>query len=87
MPGLHQEEFILDWTARYILKLRTISRDGWDHFFPDLSQGEGLIDTIIITQSLSVLIVIADSGLSGFNWALWGRVSLLAMGMTLLSAV
>ncbi|RLA47823.1 MAG: hypothetical protein DRR06_01520 [Gammaproteobacteria bacterium] len=68
-------------------RLRTIPREGWDHFFPDLSQGEGLIDTIIITQLLSVLIVIAESGLFGFNWVLWGGVSLLTMGMTLLSAV
>jgi two-component system sensor histidine kinase AlgZ len=58
-----------------------------DRLLPDLCRGEGLLGAVVIAELLSILIVIAGSGLFPFDWLALGQVSLLALWITLLSAL
>ncbi|UTW45162.1 histidine kinase [bacterium SCSIO 12696] len=59
-----------------------------DALLPNLCRGgEGLLSVIVITELLAILIVIAGSGVAGFDWIELGKVSMLALWISLLSAV
>ncbi|MDM3870939.1 histidine kinase [Porticoccus sp. W117] len=59
-----------------------------DSLLPNLCRGgEGLLSVIVITELLAILIVIAGSGVAGFDWSQLGKVSMLALWISLLSAV
>ena len=75
------------WRSQIFPEPVSSARDGEDYFFPNLYKGEGLLDIVLMTQLLSVIIVMAKSGLADFDWTLLGQVSLLAMGIALFSAV
>jgi two-component system, LytTR family, sensor histidine kinase AlgZ len=77
----------LDWHAQQIINSPGGSRTGENYFFPDLYRGEGLLGLIVIALSLAVFISVAKYGLVDFNWPYLGRVSLLALGMALFSAM
>lgn len=78
---------MFDWTVLLSTKKQPISRLREGYFLPDLYRGEGLFGVIAITQSVAVLIALGSGGLLEFNWALLGRISLLAMGIALFSAL
>ena len=77
----------MSWKSQIFPEAVFPARDGEDHFFPNLYKGEGLLDIVLMTQLLSVIIVMAQGGLANFDWGLLGQVSLLAMGITLFSAL
>ena len=54
---------------------------------PDLCRGEGLFAAVVIAELLSLLIVLARGGLYPFDWRSLGQVSMLALWITLLSAL
>ena len=58
-----------------------------DYFLPDLCRGEGLLAIIVITELLALLLVLAQSGLVGFDWLALGNVSMMAMWISLSSAL
>lgn len=58
-----------------------------DALIPDLCRGEGLLAVVVIAEVLAILIVIADWGLNRFDWVQLGLVSMLALWITLLSAL
>lgn len=58
-----------------------------DSLLPDLCHGQELLSVIVIAQLLAVLVVIADGGIAHFDWVQLGMVSMLALGIALLSAL
>jgi two-component system sensor histidine kinase AlgZ len=84
---LKGEDYLLNWKDQLLPLQRTSSRGGEDYFFPDLYRGEGLLDIIVITLALCVFFVLGKSGVFGFDWGLFGQVSLFAMGVALFSAL
>ena len=58
-----------------------------DYFLPNLCRGEGLLAIIVIAQLLALLLVLAQSGLAGFDWLALGNVSMMAMWISLASAL
>jgi two-component system sensor histidine kinase AlgZ len=78
---------MFDWAAFLSTKNQPISQVREGYFLPDLYRGEGLLGVIVTTQAVSILIALGSNGLVEFSWALLGRVSLLAMGIALFSAL
>ncbi len=60
--------------------------DDGDYLYPNLCQGEGLLGVIVTAELLSILIVVVQGGLDRFDWTALGRISLMALWVTLLSA-
>ena len=59
-----------------------------DPLLPNLCRGgEGLLSVIVITELLAILIVIASTGVANFDWVELGKVSMLALWISLLSAL
>lgn len=58
-----------------------------DLLLPDLCRGEGVLAAVVLAELLSILIVLASRGLYPFDWLMLGEVSLLALWITLLSAL
>ena len=60
--------------------------DDGDYLYPNLCQGEGLLGVIVTAELLSILIVVVQGGLNQFDWTALGKISLMALWVTLLSA-
>jgi len=54
---------------------------------PDLCRGKGVAGAAVLVVQLSILIVLAAGGLYPFDWRMLGEVLLLALWITLLSAL
>ena len=81
-----QKDVALKWRLRLFPKPASPAWGEDDHLFPDLYNGEALLDLLVMTQVAVVAIVVIKSGLQGFSWALLAQVSALAMGIALFSA-
>ena len=57
-----------------------------DHLYPNLCEGEGLLGLVVTAELLSILVVVVESGIGGFDWLQLGSTSLMALWITLLSA-
>lgn len=77
------------WTLK--IKFRSLSLPraprAPDFQLPDLCRGQGLLGVVIIGELLSILIVIANYGLYHFDWRALVETSLLALWISLLSAL
>lgn len=58
-----------------------------DYFLPDLCRGQGLFAIIVIAELIAILLVLAQSGLAGFDWQALGTLSMMAMWISLVSAL
>jgi two-component system sensor histidine kinase AlgZ len=76
----------MDWKAWLFPPPRRITLNEADYFLPDLCRGEGVLGIIMLSALLSILIVVAQSGLVEFDWVALGKVSLMALVITLASA-
>lgn len=58
-----------------------------DYLLPDLCRGQGLFLIVMLSLLVSLLVVVARSGLVDFDWLLLGEISFLALWIAFLSAV
>lgn len=77
----------MDWRAWLFPPPRRITLNDGDNFLPDLCRGEGVLAIVIFSELLSILISIAESGLAGFDWVAFGKVSMMALVITVASAL
>lgn len=75
------------WKERLFPPPSPVSLYEADYFLPDLCRGEGLLAVIVIAELLAILLVLAQSGLAGFDWLALGNVSMMAMWIALASAL
>ncbi len=77
----------MGWKEKLFPPPKPVSLYDADYFLPDLCRGEGLLAIVVIAELLSVLLVLAKSGLSSFDWVALGNISMLAMWISLASAM
>ena len=58
-----------------------------DSIMPDFCKGEGLLAVVVIAELLALLIALVKSGLPQFDWVFFARVSMMALWISLLSAL
>ncbi|MCB1667572.1 MAG: histidine kinase [Pseudomonadales bacterium] len=58
-----------------------------DGFLPDFCQGEGLLAVVVMSELLALLIAVVNSGLQQFDWVFFAKVSMMALWISLLSAL
>lgn len=77
----------MGWKEKLFPPPAPVSLYDADYFLPDLCRGEGLLAIIVIAELLALLLVLAQSGLLGFDWLALGNVSMMAMWISLTSAL
>ncbi len=79
----------MDWKRRFLTPPHPLPPHPreLDSILPNLCRGEGLLGVVVIAELLAVVIVIAAGGLTPFDWVALGRVSMMALWITLLSAL
>lgn len=75
------------WRDKWLPPRRPISLYEADYFLPDLCRGEGLLGMVVISLLLSLLVVVARSGITAFDWTDFGNVAFLALWIALLGVV
>lgn len=58
-----------------------------DALLPDLCRGEVLFSVVIIAELMALLITLASNGVRNFDWMLFAAASMIALWITLLSAL
>ena len=57
-----------------------------EYFIPDLCRGQGLLGLLVITGLFAVLMVFVRTGISAFDFLLFGKIALEVFWIALLSA-
>ncbi len=71
----------------FSLRHKPVSLGDVDYVLPDLCRGEGLLGVVVIAELLALLITVVAGGLLPFNWVMLGQISVLALWISLLSAL
>ncbi len=78
---------MVDWKKQLLAEHESFPREEDDNFLPDFYHGQGLGDLLLFSFGLAVTLVLAQTGVGGFDLGLFSLEFLLIVGISLASAL